>query len=336
MTQQELESLSNAEIKQLWERTQNELRKQLGFREAQVRANADLGVSDDHYIDDFGNAIEGRRPAPKSTNHYIDPNGYVVDLKSGEKAPEASGNGLADWLKNQDVASDPELRAALGEDNLFFEERITIGEADVLLTGQLESKGWLVTSSAEGREFKFRLDRKLTRNEAIAAAVGYVRVKSGPQFKQLSEAELRMCERMSVANRLDAFVFYLQARLPDHLADRFLELGASGNELAIQKFAADEQISKIAEEAVAQTFYWSNPRASENFFEWVRANDGERMWTFALLDSLWNQYQTRFAIDCLDPKEPTTEEVVAAAEKMTDDELAAALAEARKLRSRSR
>ena len=43
------------------------------------------------------------------------------------------------------------------------------------------------------------------------------------------------------------------------------------------------------------------------------------------------------AIDKLDTRaEPTTEEIVASAEQMGDDELAATLAEARRLRSRNR
>jgi hypothetical protein len=153
--QPNLENLSNREIKELWEKTQNERRKQLGYREAQTRANADLGIPDeDHYLDGFGNVIEGRRPAPKTGGHYVDPNGHVQELANCEKAPELSGDGLVDWLNNQDIASDPELRKALGEDNLFFEQRIEIGDTSVLLTGRLESGGWLVTSRSEGESTK--------------------------------------------------------------------------------------------------------------------------------------------------------------------------------------
>src|ERR1700688_204571 len=83
----------------------------------------------------------------------------------------------------------------------------------------------------------------------------------------------------------------MQARLPDELAESFLQTGATGDDLAILRFAADENISSIAEEAVAHCFYWSNPRASDKFFDWVRANDDGRMWTFALLDYLWNRYR---------------------------------------------
>jgi hypothetical protein len=37
---------------------------------------------------------------------------------------------------------------------------------------------------------------------------------------------------------------------------------------------ADEKISEIVEEAVARTFYWNNPRATEAFFDCLRARRG--------------------------------------------------------------
>jgi hypothetical protein len=129
-------------------------------------------------------------------------------------------------------------------------------------------------------------------------------------------------------------VYYVQSRLPDDLAEKFLNLSASGDELMIHRLAADEKISAIIEDGVAHTFYWNNPRATEEFFDWVRVNDGGRIWTFSLLDSLWNQYQTSSAIDRLNPNEPSAEEVVAAAESMSDEELEATLVAARQLRSR--
>jgi hypothetical protein len=146
-----------------------------------------------------------------------------------------------------------------------------------------------------------------------------------------------MCERMAVTDRVSAFVFYIQARLPEYLADEFLQLGAAGDELAIQKFGADKKISEIAEEACANVFYWNNPKATEDFFEYVRVHDGGRLWVFPLLDDLWNQYRVGSAVNKLARQgEPTAEEVVAAAENMTDEELAATFAEARKLRSRNK
>ena len=217
----------------------------------------------------------------------------------------------------------------------FFDEQVRIGDDDVSLNGRLESDGWHVVSSGATRaaNLKFRLGRSLTREQAIEQAAGYVESKSGPRFRQLTDNERRMCERMAVTDRVNAFVFYIQARLPDHLADEFLQLGAAGDDLAIQRFGADEKISEIAEEACAHVFYWNNPKASEDFFEYARAHDGGRTWVFPLLDSLWTQYQTRSAIDRLDPNEPTAEEIVADAENMTDEELAAMLTEARRLRS---
>jgi hypothetical protein len=226
-----------------------------------------------------------RWPTWKSLGHYIDANGYVRELAPGEKAPELSGNGLVDWLNNQDVASDPELRAALGQENLFFEEEIPVGDSDVLLVGRLTSAGWDVTSRSEDRnvDVKFRLPRNISRNEAVAQAVGYIETKAGPQFRNLTDNERRTCERMAVSNRLNALVFYIQCRLPEDLSDRFLQLGAAGDELAILNFAADEKISEIVEEAVANVYYFNNIRSDENFFDWVRAHDDGRMWTLTLL-----------------------------------------------------
>jgi len=121
------------------------------------------------------------------------------------------------------------------------------------------------------------------------------------------------------------------------IADRFLEMGAAGNEMGIHALAAEEKISEIAEEAVMNAFHFSQPRCTEAFFDYVRTHDGNRTWTFALLDSLWLQYRTGSAINHLDrEEEPTAEEVVAAAENMTDEELQATLVAARKSRSRSR
>jgi hypothetical protein len=170
--------------------------------------------------------------------------------------------------QSADIAADPELKEALGETNLFFEGRTTVGESEILLTGRLESRGWMVDSRSQNPKLNlgFRLSRSLTRDQAIEEAVAYIESKAGPQFRNLSGDELRMAERLAIQDRVSSFVFYLQSRLPDDLADKFLQLGAQGNELYILQFAAREEISEIAEEAVAHAFYWSNPKASKTFF----------------------------------------------------------------------
>ena len=56
MNQQELERLSNREVKELWEQTRNERRKQMGIREAEARTVTDiLDHNGDYYKDAFGN-----------------------------------------------------------------------------------------------------------------------------------------------------------------------------------------------------------------------------------------------------------------------------------------
>jgi hypothetical protein len=49
-------------------------------------------------------------------------------------------------------------------------------------------------------------------------------------------------------------------------------------------------------------FHFSNPRCTEEFFDYVRAHDGNRTWTFALMDALWTQYQVTSAVNKLDRK----------------------------------
>ncbi len=338
MNQINLDQLSDAAIKKLWQAKQAKDRQQL--HDAERPALADMGLSDEgYYRDAFGNVIEGKKPTPKTVGHYVDASGYVQELAPGEKAPELSGNSLVDWLNNQDVASDPELRAALGADNLFFEEHLRIGDSDVWLIGRLESNGWLVTSRSEDRNVKdlrFRLAKNLTRNEAIEQAATYVAVKSGPQFRNLSEAERRMCERMAIGSRLDAFVFYVTNRLPEHMADMLLQLDAAGNELGVQQFCAQEQISEIAEEAVIQTHRWNNVRADHCFLDFVAAHSDGRLITFSLLDALFNQYTLNNSVDRLGPEQMTQADVVEMAESMSDEELAATITEATKLRSQRR
>lgn len=90
------------------------------------------------------------------------------------------------------------------------------------------------------------------------------------------------------------------------MADKFLSLGAAGDEFAIQQFATDEKISAVIEEAVSYCWYWANPKAKGDFFDYVRLHDDGRLWSFLLLDSLWNQYQTGSAIERLAQEDPPT------------------------------
>jgi hypothetical protein len=110
-------------------------------------------------------------------------------------------------------------------------------------------------------------------------------------FTLASRKRSDICERLACSDRNAAFIFSLQERLPEDIADRFLEMGAAGNEIGVHALAAEEKISAIAEEAVMHAFHFSKPRCTEEFFDYVRAHDGNRTWTFALLDALWTEYQ---------------------------------------------
>jgi hypothetical protein len=104
---------------------------------------------------------------------------------------------------------------------------------------------------------------------------GTHRILYGRQVTQLGDCIFTLlkgqfkggtCERRALSNRLNALVFYIQCRLPEDLAERFLQLGADGDEQAILNFAADEKISEVVEEAVANVYYFANSRCTEDFF----------------------------------------------------------------------
>jgi hypothetical protein len=76
-----------------------------------------------------------------------------------------------------------------------------------------------------------------------------------------------------------------------------------------------------------------NPRATENFFDWVRANDDGRMWTFALLDSLWQQYTVSSSINRLTQEDsPTAEEL----DGLSDEQVSDLLTRTRRLKNQAR
>ena len=94
----------------------------------------------------------------------------------------------------------------------------------------------------------------------------------------------------------------------------------------------NEDISTILEEGIAHCYFWSNPRADESFFDFVRANDDGRIWNFGLLENLWNRYNLASSLDKLDSQAAPTAEGLG---QMSDEEIEKTLTEARKLRARN-
>jgi hypothetical protein len=95
MAQLDLDKLSTAEIKKLWQQTTAKAKQ----RSAQAHTSPVTDVTgdgDDYWIDGFGNAIPGKRPEKETVKTYVDASGYVQELKPGEKPPALSGNGLVD------------------------------------------------------------------------------------------------------------------------------------------------------------------------------------------------------------------------------------------------
>ena len=279
--------------------------------------------------------IEGPAPKRKQDRYYINSAGYVVELAEGQEAPHTSGNSLVDWLETVDISHDPEVRSALGENNLFFEQSIGVGESKVLLTGKLESKGWLIDTESENEKLNlsFRLSRSLSREEALEQSVAYIQSKSGPQFRNLTDHELRLCERAAAVDPLQALVLYVANRLPTELSEEFLRIGAAGEDLKLLEFAADENISEILQEGIAHVFYWSHVGADEKFFDYVRANDDGRIWSLSLLESLWNRYRVSSSLEKITQAraepQPTPEDL----EQLSDTEIESLLAESRRLRA---
>jgi hypothetical protein len=183
-------------------------------------------------------------------------------------------------------------------------------------------------------KLSFRLSRSLTRDQAVEQAIAYVESKAGPIFKQLTDSELRVCERAAVGNPFQALVLYVANRLPDDLAEQFLQIGASGNDLAIWNFAADKNISEIIQEGIAHVFYWSHVGADEKFFDYVRANDDGRLWTLTLLENLCKRYTVGSSLEKITQAEPqpTPEDF----EALSDEEISDLLTQSRRLKNQTR
>jgi hypothetical protein len=98
MPELDLNKLSTAEIKRLWQQQTNAKAQERSDQTKTNPVSDVIGDGDDYYIDGFGNAIPGKRPQKKTAGTYVDANGYVQELKSGEKPPALSGNGLVDWI----------------------------------------------------------------------------------------------------------------------------------------------------------------------------------------------------------------------------------------------
>ena len=128
MNQQDLEKLSTKEIKALWKATTDKAHEiQAKKTEAAAITDVTGDDGDEYYLDGFGNVIPGLRPPTKTVRTYVDASGYVQELAESEEPPQLSGSGLVDWLNQQDISADPELREALGADNLFFDEQYNRG-----------------------------------------------------------------------------------------------------------------------------------------------------------------------------------------------------------------
>jgi hypothetical protein len=148
--------------------------------------------------------------------------------------------------------------------------------------------------------------------------------------KNQTDSELRMAERMAVTDKVQALIFYVAARLPDNLAEEFLEIGATGDEFAVLQFVGNKDTSAVLEERIAHCYSWSNLRADESFADFVRANDDSRIWNFGLLENLWNRYNLASSLDKLDSQAAPMAEDLG---QMSDEEIEKTLTEARKVRA---
>jgi hypothetical protein len=309
MADQNLEDLSTKEIDVLYKKTLAEAQKQRGFAQAQFQASSDLGLDHEFHKDQFGNIVEGPRPTPKQTRHYVSPEGYVVDLKEGEKAPVSQGTTLLDKVtafinSNPD---DPDLKELLPEDLSVFEEQSS-DFPEYILVGTMGRGKWRVTAvnqeDASGT-FKFVLGNDLERERAIAAAERYLESRVGPKFRELIQKDINLIQRTAVTDRNEAMLLYLRSRLPlpwsQELESLIVQSDITGSVSRVLEYVSKPEINEVLEEAIFNVFFWNKPHIepTEELKEFLQQRTANIVLTFPVLDNLLKQYQTSKAVNQL-------------------------------------
>jgi hypothetical protein len=310
MAEQNLEDLSTKEIDALYKKTLAEAQKQRNFAQAQLQAREDLGLDHEFHKDQFGNIVEGPRPTPKQNRHYVSPEGYVVDLKEGEKAPVSQGTTLLSkvtaWVN--DNPDDPDIKELLPEDLSIFEKQ-SVDYPDYTLLGTLRGKQWFVTAlnaKDDARAFRFVLSNDLDREHAIAASHDHLETRVGPKFRELSQQDINRIQRTSVINRNEAMLLYLRAKLPlpwaQELESLIVQSDITGSASRVMEYVSKPEINEVLEEAIFNVFFWNKPHVEpvEELQEFLQQRTANIVLTFPVLDNLLKQFQTRKAVNHLD------------------------------------
>jgi hypothetical protein len=338
-----LENLSTAEIRELHRATIAEARRQKNIDSARVGAqvalNAQLGFTDDAgqecHVDSHGNIAPGPKPKPALDRHVVDEAGYVRELAEGEEVPRTSGFRIVDFVNAN--LDDEEVREALGGLAEELKFSVKLASTDVTISGFLDSNGWHVRATDdEGFDTKFRLPKTLTRDEALSQSTRHVSSQLGPQFRSLTEPQRIMVERLAASDRQQAMILYVKYRLPEEMQFDFqwsLDVAEAQNDpTGVLEFVSDPKVNAVVEEAVLQTYLWSNPRAGSDFEQYVFENRGGRLITLSLLDVLWKRYSTRGAVNLLtQEQEPSPSE--ADLDDLSDEQVQVLLQDSKRLRN---
>jgi hypothetical protein len=343
------ENLSNTEIKQLYDATRAEAQKQRNLENARTGAGRDLdeqlGFTDDagdeQHLDGFGNVVPGPKPKANPPRYYTDANGYIQELQEGQEAPQSSGYQIVDWLNRQDVANDPELRAALGP--LVEESRFEVTLSDIghVVSGTCDRRGWHIQCVSEGGHVtRFLLKGDLARDEALSQASRYIR-QQNPSIHELTEEELRLvalraANATTMAEISDAVLEYVRAAIP------FQEILA----LDTDSYLARSDRKELLIQAVY--FVWKNSSLAKGYVETEESlaylNNYLASRHFVTVTTLiegWDAFKQQPLTGLRDIERsyapqpepvPTPEDL----DSLSDDEVRRLLTEAKKLRNQQR
>jgi hypothetical protein len=330
--QPNFESLSTAEVTRLYRQTLEAARKQQGTQQAQSQALEDLGIDGPTWRDGFGNVIDGVKPAHKQVRTYVDAAGNIRELNDGEVAPEPQGSSVLEKITKfaNEYCTDPEIATLLPVDETVFE--VTLAESGWFLRGDMNRSGvWhIIAIHDDHDDFKFTLKDNLDRDAAIASASHHVRTLTDPEPRALTPVELRRVA-IQAANATDV------PTLADAVVS-YLRLATGDDSISVDYLARPDRRNLIIE---AIYFCWKNSYAAKGFVEnedllghieaYVAGRDFVTIQTF---NDAWSSFQTErsrglggWRLEQPEPQPLTPKQI----EEMSDEEIEANLAEARRL-----
>jgi hypothetical protein len=323
--------MTPTEIKKLYEETTKLARQQrldAVRTEASSQMEGQLGFGDSEQHLDRGYIVDGPAPLKPKLREIVH-NGYIRELKEGEEPPVS--DDLVGFVNAN--LDDPRIKALLGPDLAQFE--FNLDDTGWTVRGDMDAKGWHVTAFADGQaDIRFVLKNDYDREQAIAAASRFVQSRLAPRFPELTEQQTNLLSRLAVSDRSHALILYIKSRLPEGLANEFEwrmnSADASGDILYALEFTSEPEVNDIVEEAVFAVWMWANPRATQDFENYVDEHRDRRAITFSLLDALWQKFSIEGATHLTEQEPiPTREDI----ENLSPEEAERLLYETRRLRA---